>query len=119
MTETGCLNTACATKMLMPNGGVKQPMLRLAVMTMPKWIRSMPAALTIGTRIGVSSRIADAVSMKQPTMSRRTLMISSSTQGGQSRSAKNAVIDGPTPLVVNSQENTPAEATMIMIWEVM
>src|SRR5215475_12942062 len=118
MSDTGCLNTACATKMLMPNGGVKQPMLRLAVMTMPKCTRSMPAALTIGTRIGVSSRIADAVSMKQPTMSRRTLMISS-TQGGQSRNAKNAVIDGPTPLVVNSQENTPAEATMIMICEVM
>src|SRR5262245_66005150 len=105
--------------MLMPNGGVKQPMLRLAVMTMPKCTRSMPAALTIGTRMGVSSRMADAVSMKQPTTSRRTLMISSSTQGGQTRSAKNAVIERPTPLVVNSQENTTAEATMIMNYEVM
>src|SRR5262245_29012180 len=105
--------------MLMPNGGVKQPMLRLAVMTMPKWMRSMPAALTIGTRIGVSSRIADAVSMKQPTTSRNTLMMSSSTQGGHSRKAKNAVIEGPTPLVVSSHENTPADATMIMICDVM
>src|SRR5438552_3037772 len=119
MTDTGCLNTACATKMLMPNGGVKHPMLRLAVMMMPKWTRSTPASLTIGTRIGVSSGIADAVSMKQPTMSRKTLMMRRSIQLGQSRNAKNAVIDGPTPLVVSSHEYTPADATMIMICEVI
>ena len=32
---------------------------------------------------------------------------------------KNAVIEGPTPLVVRSHENTPAEATIIMICEVI
>ena len=83
MTETGCLNTACATKILMPNGGVKHPMLRFAVMTIPKWIGSMPAALTIGSRIGVSSRIADAVIDEAADESRNTLMISSSVQGRQ------------------------------------
>src|SRR5262245_36978339 len=105
--------------MLMPNGGVKQPLLRLAVMTIAKWMRSMPAALTIGTRIGVSSKMADAVSMKQPTTRRNRLMIRRSTQGGRFKNPKNAVIDGPTPLVVSSHENTPADATMIMICEVM
>src|SRR6266540_3235688 len=119
MTETGCLNTACATKMLMPNGGVKHPMLRFAVMMIPKWIGSMPAALMMGRRIGVSSRIAEAVSMKQPTISRNALMTSSSVQGGRSKAAKAVVSDGPTPLVVSSQENTPAEATTIMICDVM
>src|SRR6266508_1241975 len=119
MTETGCLNTACATKILMPNGGVKQPMLRFAVMMIPKWIVSMPAFRVIGSRIEVSSRIAEAVSMKQPTMSRNTLMMSSSVQGGRLKAANAVVIDGPTPLVVNSHENTPAEATMIMICDVI
>src|SRR6476620_6296473 len=114
MTETGCLNTACATKILMPNGGVKHPILRFAVMTMPKWMRSMPAALTTGRRIGVSSRIAGAGSKKMPTSSRNTLTMKSSIALDRSSAAKTSARRGAAPLVVRSQEDTPADAAITM-----
>ncbi len=79
----------------------------------------MPAALTMGRRIGVSSRIAGAGSKKMPTIKRKTLMMSSSSQGGRLSAAKKLLIDGDAPLVVSSQEKTPADATITMSCDVM
>src|SRR5205814_7218466 len=60
------LNTACDANRFNPNGGVYMPMLRLTVMTMPKWIGLMPTAWTSGSNSGVRMRIAAGGSRKLP-----------------------------------------------------
>src|SRR5262245_11246502 len=112
MLRNGTLKIDCATKMLMPNGGVNVPMLRFVTTMMPKWIGSTPIACAIGTSSGVSTRIDEAVSMKQPTISRNTLMVSSTSQGGSCRWAIVPTATRAAPLVVISHENTPATATI-------
>ena len=112
MLRSGTLKIDCATKMLTPNGGVNVPMLRLVTTMMPKWIGSTPMASDIGSSSGVSTRIADAVSMKQPTISRNTLMTSSTIQGRSSSCSMKPTAARGTPLVVRSHENTPATATI-------
>ena len=41
-----------ATKRLTPTGGVIWPIAMFTVITIPKWTRSIPRALTTGRRIG-------------------------------------------------------------------
>src|SRR3954469_16782286 len=112
MLRNGTSKIDCATKMLMPNGGVNVPMLRLVTTIMPKWIGSTPTASAIGNSSGVSTRIADAVSMKQPMISRNTLMVNSTCQADSFRWAIKSTAAVAVPLVISSQENAPATATM-------
>ena len=104
--------------MLSPNGGVNMPIDRLTVMMMPKWIRSTPMALTIGSSSGVKTRIADDGSSTQPTTNSKILMDSRIIQGDRFSESIHCTMDCGMPLTVNSQENTPAAATMISTWEV-
>ena len=78
--------------MLIPNGGWNRPIARLTVTTMPKCTVSMPTAFTIGTSSGLSSRIADSGSRKQPTTSSRTLMASRSIHADTFSDCSHAVI---------------------------
>jgi len=78
----------------------------------------MPAAFTSGTSSGLSSRIADSGSRKQPTSSSRTLIASSSIQGDTFSDCSHAVIVAGTWFTVRSHANTPAQATMMRIWPV-
>ena len=75
----------------------------------------MPAAFTSGTSSGLSSRIADNGSRKQPTASKRTLMASSSIHADTFNDCSHVVIAAGTWLTVKSHANTPAQATMMRI----
>src|SRR6185503_9121876 len=101
-----------------PNGGWNRPIARLTVTTIPKCTVLMPTAFTIGTSSGLSSRIADSGSRKQPTSKRRMLMASSSIHAETFNDCSQAVIVAGTWFTVSSQANTPAQATMISIWPV-
>jgi hypothetical protein len=90
--------------MLRPNGGVKVPMLRFMITTTPKWIGSMPAALAMGARSGVRTRMAETVSRTMPITSRRMFTARSRPHGGSARSVIQAMSAGPAPLTVRSQE---------------
>ena len=61
--------TRDATKRLMPNGGVKNPIARLTTIIRPKCIGLNPTDLATGSNIGASTIIAGVVSMTIPTIS--------------------------------------------------
>ena len=60
-----------------PKGGVRPPIMMLTFTTMPKWTRSMPAALTKGTISGARMMSAAPPSRNMPMISRATFRISS------------------------------------------
>src|SRR5207244_7557064 len=98
-----------------PNGGVNMPIAILAVITMPKWIGSMPTDFTSGMNKGVSTRIAEVGSRKHPTIKRTILMAMRNDHGARSSDLSAAVSACGTPLMVRIQENSEADATMTMI----
>ena len=60
-----------ATNRLTAIGGVIMPIDVLTIIISPRTIGSTPSATAIGNRIGVTSRIIDCVSRKQPRNSNR------------------------------------------------
>ena len=68
-----------ATNKLTPIGGVTKPIARFTTIMTPKWIGSIPIAVTIGSKIGVKIRIAGVVSITIPTISKNTLITSKIT----------------------------------------
>ena len=56
-------------------GGVCWPMARLSVTITPKWIGSIPAAITAGITIGTTRTIAAAECRNIPMMRKKTLRI--------------------------------------------
>src|SRR5712691_551439 len=114
----GALNRAWLTKRFSPNGGVNIPMERFTVRMMPKWMRSTPRLFTMGTSSGVRINVAEVGSIRQPTISRKTLMATSMSHGGAFSPWIAPTTVWGTPLTVSSHEKTPDAATMIMIWAV-
>lgn len=68
-----------ATNKLTPIGGVTKPIARFTTIMTPKWIGSIPIAVTIGNKIGVKIRIAGVVSITIPTISKNALITSKIT----------------------------------------
>ena len=69
MLFNGALNSAWATKMLSPNGGVNIPMARFTVIITPKWTKSTPIAHAIGVDLvhfGVIMTVNLAIGMFTP-----------------------------------------------------
>ena len=64
-----------ATNILTAIGGVIMPIDVLTMMMSPRTIGSTPRATAIGSRIGVTSRMMDCVSRKQPRKSSRRFII--------------------------------------------
>ena len=62
-----------------PTGGVQRPIHKLSISTIPKWVGSIPKAVTIGRKIGVKISTAGVASMKIPTANKITLIINSIT----------------------------------------
>ena len=58
-----------------PTGGVQRPIQRLSISTIPKWVGSIPKAVTIGRKIGVKISTAGVASIKTPTANKITLII--------------------------------------------
>ena len=52
-----------------PTGGVSRPMPRFSTITMPRWIGDSPIWIQIGSMTGVSIRIRQAISIRQPSIS--------------------------------------------------
>ena len=71
--------TRASTNSTMPSGGWSRPIIRLSVMTTPKWIGSMPTLSSTGISTGTRMLIEAMGSRKQPTTSRIRLMISRMT----------------------------------------
>src|SRR5256885_15747018 len=70
----GTPNMDWVTNMLIANGGVNIPMARVVVRMIPKWMRSTPAAFTMGTSSGVRPRMAEVGTIRPPTMVREALL---------------------------------------------
>lgn len=60
-----------------PTGGVQSPKLRFNTIIIPKWMGSIPIAVTIGKKMGVKIKIAGVISINIPTTSKIILMIKS------------------------------------------
>ena len=71
MVTTGFFSTDCTTKIFRPKGGVKKPMDRFMVKTIPKWRGSMPRARHVGSNMGARISIAAPGSKKLPMTSSR------------------------------------------------
>src|SRR5262245_30421348 len=76
---------------------------------------SMPTDLTRGMNSGVSTRIAEVGSRKQPTIRSTQLMAMRNDHGARSSDLSSAVSACGTPLMVSIQENSEAAATITMI----
>src|SRR6185295_12945400 len=74
---------------------------------MPKCTVSTPSALAMGTSRGVSNKIADNGSRKQPTINNRTLTTSRNCQGVTSRYLIQETSVAGTWLTVRSQGEHP------------
>gem|GEM_PF-4949298 len=79
--QTVILPTAAATNCTGPSGGVLRPIPRLRIMITPKCTGSMPKLLAIGRKMGVVMMISGPISMKVPSTSSSTLIISSTSSG--------------------------------------
>ena len=55
-----------ATYRLTPTGGVNSPIARLTIMTVPRWIGSIPSCNATGANSGVKMYSADVESRKHP-----------------------------------------------------
>src|SRR5438132_9993538 len=104
MVSSGTPSTDRATKMFNPNGGVNMPIAIFTVMTIPKWIGSMPRALTSGMNSGVSTMIAEVGSRKHPTIKRITFTAIRKPHGGRLRPVSPSVMACGTPLMVKTGE---------------
>src|SRR5438067_13895442 len=78
----GTPNMDWVTNMLIANGGVNIPMARFVVRMIPKWMRSTPAAFTMGTSSGVMTRMAEVGSIRALTLMRKTLVAIRIRNGG-------------------------------------
>ena len=68
-----------STNSTIPSGGCRSPIIRLSVITTPKWIGSMPTLRITGISTGTRMLMAAIVSRKQPTTSSRRLIMSRMT----------------------------------------
>jgi len=69
------------TKRAFPTGGVMIPIHVLKIKMIPKCTGSSPSFMATGKKIGVKISTMGDISMKVPTMRRRTFMIRRITQG--------------------------------------
>src|SRR5690606_19589734 len=97
---------------------VNNPIARLTVMMRPKCTGSMPMDVTMGTSSGLSSKMAEIGSTRQPAASSETLTTSNNTQVDTSKELIHDTAAAGIWLTVSTQLNTLALATMIRIWDV-
>src|SRR6187200_2472253 len=101
--------------MFSPNGGVNMPIAILAVMTIPKWIGSTPTVFTSGMKSGVSTKIAEVGSRKQPTINRIILVAIRKDQDESCKVCNHATSACGKPLMLSIQENKAAVETITRI----
>ena len=96
-----------------PKGGVMVPIIRLKMMTMPRWIGSTPAATTGGAMIGTSSSVAVVESTNMPAMKKMTLTIRSIISGSVVMPLNHASKNCGTCSTARIQPNIAAAPTMM------
>ena len=79
---------------------------------MPKWIGSTPSSIAIGSRIGARMRIADEVSITQPTNSSRMLTRTRNCHGCRSHAA---IVDEICPGIRSEASTTVKRMPLAMM----
>jgi hypothetical protein len=71
----GTSDMADTIKRLSPTGGVSSPIIKLSVMTTPKWIGSIPSLINGGKKIGTVKRIIGTGSITHPIINNAALIM--------------------------------------------
>ena len=77
-----CLSVMAQPAMVdRPTGGVMFASAKFMIITMPKWIGSMPNLVAMGAKMGASRMISEVTSVRQPSTSSMALTISRNCVG--------------------------------------
>ena len=82
--------SALMTNSSMPKGGVTSPIIMLTASTTPRWTRSTPSSLAVGSKMGTSTSSMMEVSRKQPSTRNSTLTSSKKPSGDSSMPVSHA-----------------------------
>src|SRR5262249_1204127 len=101
-----------STNSTMPSGGCSSPIMRLSVIITPKCTGSMPTFRITGISTGTRMLIEAMGSRKQPTTSNKILGSNRRTERFSVRTNSDSVVYSVTRVVVSTQPNSEAAATI-------